>query len=69
MIAQIVSQIGKIFVFRVTGHVRPHREILRISNKIQHQLHTWFLSKNVMLHKNPSIIAPFTHVDLSLPTT
>jgi hypothetical protein len=69
MIGQIGSQIGKITVFRVTGQVRPSRKILRIFNTIQHQLNTCFLSKNLILHKNPSIIAPFNDVEQSLPTT
>jgi hypothetical protein len=69
MRGQIVNQAGKISIFRVTGHVRPKLDFSRIRGKIQHQLHAWFLSKNVMLHNNPSIIVPFTLGDLFLPTT
>ena len=69
MRGHIVGQIGKITLLRVTGQVRPHCEISRILNNTQHQLHTWFVSHNVMRNKNPAIIVPFTHVNLSPPTT
>lgn len=69
MRGQIVSQSQKIMVLRVTGEVRPQIEIGRFFNTIQHQGQAWFLSKNVMLNKNPCFTAPCIHVDQSLPAT
>ena len=69
MMGQIGHQAGKITLFRVSGAVRAYIGNLQIVSKIRHQLHQWFLSKNVLCRKNSWKTAPFSHVDQSLPTT
>ena len=66
---EILNQAGKITVLHVTGAMRSELNISRITGKIRHQLHGRFLSKNVRLHKNPSIIGSCIPPEQSLPTT
>ena len=64
----IVAQAPKITVLRVTGGVRPSREIPPMFSKICSHLHVGFLSKNAVVGTNPSRKAPDIRKDLHLPT-
>jgi hypothetical protein len=69
MRGQIERQAGKITLFRVTGEVRSYIGILRVSNEIKYQRYAYFLSKNALVCKNPSINASSMHIDQSRPAT
>jgi hypothetical protein len=69
MSEELLNQAGKITVLPVAGGVRPKLETSRMRGKDYHRLRTWFLSKNLRLHKNPSIIVSGIPTDQSLPTT
>lgn len=68
MIKERLNQAGKITVWRVTGGVCPEIKNSRMRGKIYDRLRMGFLSKNVLLHKNPFIMAPFLLGDRLLPT-
>jgi hypothetical protein len=65
---EILYQIGKITVLRVTGGVHPELKNSRMRGKNARRLRTYRLSKNVMLHRNPCIIASCITRELSLST-
>jgi hypothetical protein len=66
---QRIHQAGKIRLVRVTGEICPELKISRIFSKIHQQLHLLLMSKNIMFHNNPSIIASFIPGAQSMPTT
>ena len=69
MRVQIAYQTRKIKRFRVTAGVRPNVEIVNFSHKIQSRLTVRLLSKNAMLHENPSTVVSFTQGVQFLPIT
>ena len=66
---QILNQARNIMLLRVTGEIRPELKISRIFSKSHQQLQMLLMSKNIMFHKKPSIIASFIPGAQSMPTT
>lgn len=71
MSKEILNQAGKITatVLCVTGGVCSKLEHSRIKGKIYQPLFACLLSKNALVHKQPSTFAPCILGDQSLPTT